>query len=415
MASDEPPIALDDSQKEIIGALQQSDEALCCIRARSGATQGTLFQLEFLSKGAANVVFRCRPSPSSPSIRSPLLEIVRVNGESNAVRPVSNDLVHQMVLRIPRGMPKCLTGEQIMDGFLHHIVPLFTTSAYRTPNRHATEVPRSGVQRRCSAREDLSKHLMEHQLVALFPEVVEPLLEDEEHGLVCNSSHLPHEARLAILLPDLSSCPGSSLTLEIKPKWLAQSPDAPGNAVRCRTCAMQIVNPKNRDTYICPLRLLEDDYDDLYGWVHGAVATLCQDPTNGFSAPVGNDGIVRLARATTTYLTNGDGRTLLQHLKQLQCRLDPGGVLQQPPTDSVQSFSHDLRLAMTLRDCSLFINISYNESWEPGVIISKLADLDFKSAEKIPDWAEKEARLADEGAYTSKVEDHVDCWLMRQK
>jgi inositol-pentakisphosphate 2-kinase len=79
---------------------------------------------------------------------------------------------------------------------------------------------------------------------------------------------------------------------------------------------------------------------------------------------------------------------------------------QARPRDDF-NFVYDLRLAMTLRDCSLFVVVPLRD----GEVTSKLADLDFKSAEKIDDWRDKEAALVDEGWYTKSPEAHAVCLL----
>jgi inositol-pentakisphosphate 2-kinase len=115
-----------------------------------------------------------------------------------------------------------------------------------------------------------------------------------------------------------------------------------------------------------------------------------------------------LVDRVVAYFTIGDGRTLLLHLKKLQSTLDSKGILQRYvcPGDDF-NFVYDLRLAMTLRDCSLFVAVPLRS----GEITSKLADLDFKSAEKIDDWRDKEATLVNEGWYVKCPEAHDVCLL----
>jgi inositol-pentakisphosphate 2-kinase len=121
--------------------------------------------------------------------------------------------------------------------------------------------------------------------------------------------------------------------------------------------------------------------------------------------------ISALIKALVDYLTVGDGLILLQHLLHLQSSLDPRGVLCRLDADAA-SFDYNLRLAMTLRDCSLFIKIAYNTADVVG-IESKLGDLDFKSAEKIVDWMDKERQLLQDGAYTVGASQAPICWLQR--
>ena len=132
---------------------------------------------------------------------------------------------------------------------------------------------------------------------------------------------------------------------------------------------------------------------------------LAKDSSAGLPKGVELDTLVDRVFA---YFTTGDGRTLLLHLKKLQATLDAEGILQRyayPREDS--DFVYDLRLAMTLRDCSLFVVVPIHD----GAITSKLADLDFKSAEKIDDWRDKEATLVNEGWYSKSPEAHDVCLL----
>jgi inositol-pentakisphosphate 2-kinase len=60
----------------------------------------------------------------------------------------------------------------------------------------------------------------------------------------------------------------------------------------------------------------------------------------------------------------------------------------------------------------MFIAVPYTSSGGSlPPIVSKLADLDFKSAGKIDDWAEKETELIDGKWYTKNPDEHTVCWL----
>lgn len=82
-------------------------------------------------------------------------------------------------------------------------------------------------------------------------------------------------------------------------------------------------------------------------------------------------------------------------------------------TDIVNDDSaYGLRLAMTLRDCSLFMRIPYVDNLP---IEAKLGDLDFKSSDKLEDWYQKEEALVNGGWYVN-VEDGMaggpsGCWV----
>jgi inositol-pentakisphosphate 2-kinase len=73
-----------------------------------------------------------------------------------------------------------------------------------------------------------------------------------------------------LLMTDMTAKHGEYL-FEIKPKWLLQSPDAPQDAIRCRTCALKLqrdhakangaVTPSNPAAF-CPLRLVDKDVEE---------------------------------------------------------------------------------------------------------------------------------------------------------
>ena len=60
----------------------------------------------------------------------------------------------------------------------------------------------------------------------------------------------------------------------------------------------------------------------------------------------------------------------------------------------------------------MFIKVAYDKAGVTG-IESKLGDLDFKSAEKIVDWMDKERGLLLDGSYTKSVKEGPVCWLQR--
>jgi inositol-pentakisphosphate 2-kinase len=108
------------------------------------------------------------------------------------------------------------------------------------------------------------------------------------------------------------------------------------------------------------------------------------------------------------YLTSGPGHKILQHLRYLQSQLDQEGVLchhvsLEKPEDDF------LRLAMTLRDCSLYIRIPWADQNAP--IEAKLGDLDFKSRVKLGDWSLKEEKLLHGGWYVNLDSGMDECWI----
>jgi len=360
----------------------------------------TAFTLHYLNQGAANVVFNIVPASidSSGATFMSVTQVVRAKSGITARIVPPHKAVLGKVLRVPRGRARTLSGDRIVSEFHKIIKPMFQSG--------------KSVTRPVAPLADFTKHLMDHQGVLLFPSVVARLRSLADHDVFAEQVDHPQTC-WGVLLEDMSPVRGSSIVMELKPKWLLQSPNAPPRAKRCRTCATQINAPKKRATYLCPLRLINTNADGLRPWLHTILADLShQIPKPHQSSP---DFARRIVEHVVVDFTSGEVHALLQHLRMLQAKLDPSGVLAQLPLSPDKAAANfDLRAAMTLRDCSLFIKVEYdNATGTPSAITSKLGDLDFKSAEKTADWADKELRLLRDGLYTRELRDDFGCWLSR--
>jgi len=176
-------------------------------------------------------------------------------------------------------------------------------------------------------------------------------------------------------------------TVEFKPKWMAQSPSAPDNSVRCRQCAR--VARSNAELArkgeplqksFCPLDLTTFEGTDR----------VAEFLLPGFG--------VDMQMRFSMYLASDC--PLLKRLRDAQVMLDPIGVLKNDKNDE------NFRAAMTLRDCTMFIRLP-NEEEEWHLTEARIADLDLKSPDKAEYWKETERALIDEGWYTGteKAED----------
>lgn len=119
------------------------------------------------------------------------------------------------------------------------------------------------------------ENLIEQTLVTVDEALIKRLNQElEEHENSELRQALRHSDRLAtdgygLLMTDMSARDGEYL-FEIKPKWLLQSPDAPEDSKRCRTCALRLqrahttagsaVMPKPGG--FCPLSLVDDDVEE---------------------------------------------------------------------------------------------------------------------------------------------------------
>lgn len=142
---------------------------------------------------------------------------------------------------------------------------------------------------------------------------------------------------LGLLITDMTDAtdPGATVA-ELKPKWLVQSPSAPPGSRRCRTCALrEMKNDDARKTgcpetrSFCPLDLVSDKMDNLLQ----AIRFL-----------KGRSDHARIARALYRH------PSMLKLLRLQQTENDVG--LNGPATHSSK-----MSLAMTLRDCTVFIKV----------------------------------------------------------
>ena len=180
---------------------------------------------------------------------------------------------------------------------------------------------------------------------------------------------------------------GDVVCLEFKPKWLAQSPSAPKGARRCRTCALEAMRSGEKGVLgkgWCPLGLVAGERAVVERTVAGVVVDSVKGDRN-----VG-EGVQ--GRVVDFLMEDG----LLGRLRELQVRFDPRGAVD----GDVEG--EEFRLAMTLRDCTLYMRIPSSGS---GMVEAKLGDLDLKSVAKAGYWRQLEERLVREDWYAVEERD----------
>lgn len=181
-------------------------------------------KLQYLAEGNANVVYSFRPIDDG----------VLPNG------------VRHKLLRLRKNKSFIQSTESQAAIFQQEFVPLFRT-----------------------------RNLIEQTLILLNETLLRRLNQElEEHESSALRQSLRHGDRLAIdgyglLMTDMTARHGEYL-FEIKPKWLLQSPNAPEDSIRCRTCALRLqrthatahnaVMPKPGG--FCPLSLVDDDIEE---------------------------------------------------------------------------------------------------------------------------------------------------------
>ncbi|KAK6524310.1 Inositol-pentakisphosphate 2-kinase, variant 2 [Orbilia ellipsospora] len=181
------------------------------------------------------------------------------------------------------------------------------------------------------------------------------------------------------MTPDISR---GEFLIEFKAKWLTQSPNAPADWRRCRTCALRL--KKHSEALrkgktvewrgLCPFDLVSQDQKRNAN----AVKRILKHPRNEDE---------NLVTRVTKALINGPQLSIL---RELQASLDPNGILKADHT------SKEFLTAMTLRDCTFFVKVS------PTDIQARLGDFDVKSGDggKSDYWVKLETELIEDGWYS---------------
>jgi inositol-pentakisphosphate 2-kinase len=180
--------------------------------------------LEYLAEGNANIVYSFKPIANEPLPSGVRYKLLRVRKDKSFIQSTKSQAAT----------------------FQQEFVPLFRP-----------------------------KHLIEQSLITVDEALVSRLNQElKEHENNEIRQALRHSDRLAVdgyglLMTDMTARHGEFL-FEIKPKWLLQSPDAPNDAIRCRTCALRsqrahataegTVMPKPGG--FCPLSLVDDDVEE---------------------------------------------------------------------------------------------------------------------------------------------------------
>ncbi|CZT49449.1 uncharacterized protein RSE6_10300 [Rhynchosporium secalis] len=350
-------------------------------------------RLEYLGEGAANIVYRISISRSPVQASTPPFTEIEEYGEGtpppSEIEPYEGEenvqdlsVFDDKLLRVRKNLPTTLPSVEAQDQWSKLIFPLFPPSQL---------VHQSLI----SLRPQGYNHIT--ALNASLKSAEAPSPSDKDKAPVIARPKKRHGVYLAddeygLLVTDMSG-PG---VVQFKPKWLAQSISAPAGASRCRQCALraqrEALGPQQhnpgltlaRQEEFCPLNLLSEDKNinmntaKAITWPHAEPDTVEQ---------------------LENWL-GGFGREMMKGLKDAQVRMGGRGVLAATPDDEFENLN--LRIAMTLRDCSVFVRLTDDKGKEAGEIEAKMGDLDVKSPGKLSYWQETERSLIDGGWYTNK-------------
>ncbi|KAM5441170.1 Inositol-pentakisphosphate 2-kinase [Microsporum ferrugineum] len=227
----------------------------------------------------------------------------------------------------------------------------------------------------------------------------EKLKDDEAHNRRPRKRcgvYLCTDEPFGLLVRDMTTAPGSGATLwEFKPKWLTQSPSAPANARRCRTCALR--EKRNLEASqgpakggpehhhkksFCPFKLASNNLEDVLS----AITAISNSPD---------------AQRVATFMHRNP--TLLK-LRDKQRQMNAVGL------PGIHASAEERAISMTLRDCTMFVKVPHKHD-EPFEL--RLGDLDFKSEDggKLQYWQDIETELIEGGWYlgTHRGQQNSEC------
>ncbi|KAJ4418841.1 Inositol-pentakisphosphate 2-kinase [Gnomoniopsis sp. IMI 355080] len=317
---------------------------------------------KFVGEGRANLVFTLADVDNYPNLRGQLLRVPKQNYKA---LPYA-DIQHYWQNRVsPLFKPSELVQQRL--------VRLPSDPAFfRRLNHQLRKLDDSGTRRPDFVGHGVSEDVR-----------VGMLVEDMRGG--GNSHSRSAATHLATSMH------------EIKPKWLIQSPRAPRGAEQCRNCAREVwrnMKNKTKNPIFCPLNLVKAadfPHDENVARDIAADLRRCYNMTE------------HEARNLTTWLRSCE---LFQRLRRIQWDNDH---TSQITNDEAYS------LAMTLRDCSLFVLVPSTPNAPPDQVIAKLGDTDMKNfAVKKDYWIKMEKEFHDSGVYwnTDKLSISItDCQL----
>ncbi|KAM7197046.1 hypothetical protein V8F20_006799 [Naviculisporaceae sp. PSN 640] len=350
---------------------------------------GDDFSFKFVGEGAANIIFEIIQPPSTdihPLLQDKLIRVPKARTNSHALT---------------------LNYTEVQSYWEAHVRPLFNDDDLVTQSLvHLSP---------CSSQQALILSRMKEAVA-----VVEASLTRRKDFRGSNVA----TTEWAMLVDDMRARKPGEIVLEFKPKWLAQSPDAPPDAIRCRNCAKEWLRyhdkltkkklkppksvspgPKSKTDkpdrqlplpVLCTIDLLNSSSDRK---ARERVLERLTSSTPSSRSTVSLTDVIEKDgpqyRALSSWLEHNSLLKRLAHAQRENDDAPWGGCLGA----EIGKPHPKLYLAMTLRDCTCFVRIS-SEQLE---VEAKLGDLDKKNGEaKLPTWKELERRLIDEGLYTRR-------------
>ncbi|KAB8301545.1 hypothetical protein EYC80_003391 [Monilinia laxa] len=325
--------------------------------------------IKVLAEGAANVIYQI-------TVDSTSREVAKTNKDYDELEYLNGKL-----LRLRKDVPTTAPTSESHQQWLGYILPLFEPEQLVTQELvyigHLNVIPGLNTDLRRfdnPGGTSTSNHLA-------------PPPKGKFYRSRAQSGTFLAKDDFGLLVTDMTPRKSAQETVvEFKPKWLSPSREIPPQAIRCRTCALHArrvalgEERKNTDlqSYLCPLRLVDDHPQLKFESYLASASHILHKPRESPAA-----------QSLATWIHQN---ALLKRLRDLQTEYDLKASLQS------EKASHELCVAMTLRDCSLYIRMDQHHH----VTEARLGDLDYKSAHKHSSWKKKEQELIDEGWYCGR-------------
>lgn len=293
-------------------------------------------KLTYLAEGAANIVYSPSSAPhpfSAAPARAPdVVSGTKPRAGSGQAQAVYPGKLLRLRKKIASGTPYL----EITRSFNSQIRSLFRDE--ELVSQELVRLP-DGLTAACNERlrDDEAQDRRPRKRRGVY------LCTDEPFGL---------------LIKDMTASPGSGTTLwEFKPKWLVQSPSAPPDSRRCRTCALRekrqfmtsrgaAMDKKAEQHHVkksfCPFDLVSNRLED----VMSALSVIIDSPDD--------------ARRVADFIYQNP--TLLK-LRDKQRQMNAVGLA------GIHASPEERAISMTLRDCTVFVKVGFH-AYRTGYTIS---------------------------------------------
>ncbi|RPA95797.1 hypothetical protein L873DRAFT_1829706 [Choiromyces venosus 120613-1] len=343
-------------------------------------------QLTYLAEGAANIIYRVSSPPGAPP----------------------TDEYANKLLRLRKALPSAQPNLLAYSHLLHTFHPLFPshllvpTTLIRVPKSVILRENGNLLQLESAGKRPSKRH-------GLYLEE-----ETEDYGFVI----LDMSPRAIGDLPptppetdDTTTPPIAGATaeefkkedvltrqilVEFKPKWVVQSPSAPTNWRRCRTCALRLQKHSGKPS-LCPLDLSSQEESRVRNTLQHILPSVPPKNLQLRRGESWEDARKVIEDHTADFLVSSE---LMPLLKRLQLELDPLGPIQVAREGS-QYHREKFVTAMTVRDLTIFLRINLD-----GGVEARIGDLDLKTGEagKWDYWSKVEQSLVANDYYTGSEE-----------